>query len=149
MRPTALGGEDRFHAAEPVDLVLSAGCVASARDARSRARACRRKDWLADYSRAASEPLRQGLACCHAATVSFHYCEAGLQRLLFAALELGRCPASPEALLTEYPAHLGGYARKPASHGDAVAVWSLLHKLAACGDAAAARLYSGAQGSRD
>ena len=147
VRSTALSGEDRFHAIEPADLVLTAECVTRAlpsahavcaltrMHARARTHAQRRKDWLADYSRAAGEPLRTGLECCHAASVSFHYCEAGLQRLLFDALELGRCPASPEALLRDYPALLGGYARKPKTHEDAVVVWSLLRKLAACGGA--------------
>jgi len=107
------GEEDRFHALEIGGMVLE-------------------KDhgWLSDYSRAAGEPMKPSLECCHAESISFHYCEANLIRLLYSCLELkNKCFANATDLLQNWPSKLGGYATKPRSVEQATTVLALMNKL--------------------
>lgn len=95
-------GAERFHAFAPVRLLTPD----------------KLDQWYQDYKKTRGEELQPGLGCCAADTVSFHYVEADLARMLHRALHLSpaeRAALTPEQLLAQWPtsAQIGGYCRRP------------------------------------
>ncbi len=85
-------------------------------------------EWFFNYKANAGFG-RESLRCCSADIVTFHYVEADLARFLWRGLTGPEADLDALAQKSAWPAHMGGYARRPKRAEDGLAFVELLRAI--------------------